>query len=113
MISTFVIPLTNVAQTFTIDLAGVTYTLTVRWNDMQANQDVGDTGWILDIADSQQNPIVAGLPLITGADLLDGLDYLGIQGSLIVYTNGQADAVPTFDNLGTDCNLYFQTSVVA
>lgn len=102
--STFILPLVNVPQIFTINLAGVTYTLTSKWNDIAQS-------WYLDIADAAQNPIACGLPFVTGADLLAGLEYLGIQGSLIVYTNGDAAAVPTLDNLGADSNLYFQTAV--
>jgi hypothetical protein len=58
-------------------------------------------------------PIVACVPFITGADLLDGLEYLGIPGQLIVYTDGDDTAVPTLNNLGTESNLYFLTDVEA
>lgn len=98
----FLIPLVNLPQQFTIDLAGVTYTLVNKWNDMAQ-------GWYLDILDSAQVPIVTGIPFVTGTDLLAGLEYLGIEGSLIVYTNGDQWAVPTLQNLGVDSNLYFQT----
>lgn len=104
-LTNFLIPLVNVPQTFNIDLAGVTYNLTCRWNDSF------EAGWLLDIADSAQNPIVSGLPLITGANVLAGLDYLGIDGTLFVFTNGDPNAVPTLDNLGIDSNLYFTTDV--
>jgi hypothetical protein len=100
--TTYEIPLQGISQTFTINLAGTNYTLTVKWNDSN------EAGWVLDIADANQNPIVCGLPLITGLDILAGLNYLGIGGALYVYTNGDQSAVPTFTNLGTDCNLYFQ-----
>lgn len=102
-LSNYIVPLVNIPQNFNINLAGTTYTMTVKWND------IGQT-WILDVADSSQNMLAAGLPFVTGADLLDGLAYLGIDGSLLVYTNGQPFAVPTIDNLGGECNLYFQTS---
>ena len=105
-LTNYLIPLENVPQTFTIDLAGVTYTLTSKWNDMAQS-------WYLDIADESGNPICAGMPFITGADLLSGLAYLGIDGALIVYTNGDPSAVPTIDNLGGDCNLYFQSAVAS
>jgi len=72
--------------------------------------DTGDTGWMLDISDSSQNPIVCGLPLITGDNILDGLDYLGIGGAMIVLTSGDPTAVPNFNNLGADCNLYFEVT---
>lgn len=101
--SNYLIPLVNLPQQFTIDLAGITYTLVSKWNDVAQS-------WFLDILDSVQNPIACGIPLITGADLLVGLEYLGIDGSLIVYTNGDPTAVPTLNNLGVDCNLYFQST---
>lgn len=101
--SNFLIPLVNLPQRFTIDLAGVTYTLTSKWNDMAQS-------WYLDIEDESQTPIACGLPFVTGADLLAGLEYLGIDGSLLIYTNGDSFAVPTQNNLGVDSNVYFQTS---
>jgi hypothetical protein len=104
-VNNFQIPLQGIAQQFTIDLNGVTYTLTVKWNDSP------DAGWAMDIADEQQNPLACYIPLVTGTDLLEGLEYLGIGGSLVVYTEGDATAVPTFENLGTGSNLYFQMVV--
>lgn len=100
----YLIPLENIPQQFTIDLGGTTYTLTSKWNDQAQS-------WYLDILDQNQNPIACGIPFITGADLLAGLEYLGIEGSLLVYTDGDASAVPTLDNLGSDCNLYYQSTV--
>lgn len=97
----FLIPLVNTPQTFQISLGIVPYTLTCKWNNST------QSGWVLDIADQSQNPIVCGLPLITGADVLDGLEYLGISGELWVATTGNPTAVPTLDNLGIDSNLYF------
>lgn len=98
------IPLTNIPQNFQITLAGVVYSMTVKWND------IGQT-WILDIADSDDVPIAYCLPLITGADLLEGLAYLGIGGGLFVFTNAGAipAKIPTLYNLGTDTGLYFFT----
>lgn len=105
-LSTFLIPVQNIPQTFDITLGGVDYTLSCRWNDAQ------DAGWVLDISDPTSGNILAGnIPLITGADCLSGLEYLGIQGMLVVQTNGDPFAVPTLNNLGVDSNLYFLTSV--
>ena len=101
---TFLIPLSNTPQTFQILLAGVTYTLTSKWNDVAQC-------WFLDIADLNANPIACGIPFITGEDLLDGLEYLGIGGELLVITNGpDTTSIPTLYNLGIDSNLYFQTT---
>lgn len=106
-VSGYLIPLVNTPQVFPIDLAGVAYTLTCKWNDS------ADSGWIIDIADRSQNPIVSGIPLITGCNLLDGLDYLGIDGELWASTAGDPNAVPTLDNLGVNSNVYFTTTAAS
>lgn len=110
-VQNFVIPVTNVPQQFQITLANVTYQMTCKWNDSIAPGCEG--GWALDIDDSEGNPIIHYVPLITGIDLLSGLAYLGINGSLYVYTASDTFAVPTLDNLGMDSNLYFQTEAAS
>ena len=97
------IPLAGIPETFRIALAGIFYRLTVQWRDDPG----GEGGWFLDIADDQLNPILSGRAMVTGADLLEQYEYLGIGGSLFVQTIQQPDATPTFDNLGTDANLFF------
>ncbi len=105
--TTYIIPLTNVPQVFNISLAEVEYLMTVKWNN--ANEG----GWVIDLADALTNtPIAANIPMITGADLLEGLQYLGIEGSLVIFTDGDQNAVPTLENLGVESNLYFLTDVV-
>lgn len=107
MSTTLIIPLLNIPQTFDIALAGKNYTMTCKWNSAP------DSGWVLDISDTDTNlPIVANIALITGSDCLAGLEYLGINGSLIVYTDGDETAVPTLTNLGVESNLYFVTDAV-
>ena len=104
--STFLVPLANVPQSFEIVLAGITYNMTCKWNDAD------EAGWVFDIADQNETPLACNIPLITGADCLEGLEYLGIQGQMFVVTSGSnADAVPTLTNLGVDSFLYFVTSV--
>lgn len=103
--TSFKLPLVNTPQTFGVNISGVDYILTCKWNDSP------DAGWVLDIADSSANPIVCNVPLITGTDCLNGLEYLGIGGSFYVVTNGSSPTdVPTFENLGVESNLYLQTS---
>lgn len=97
------IPLSAAPQTFSITLSGVTYWLTVTY-------DAADQGgWLLDIADAQKMPILSGLPLVTGANLLDQYDYLELPGRLWVQTLSDPDAVPTFANLGGDAKLFWVT----
>lgn len=103
---TFIIPLLNVPQTFDITLANRDLTLTSKWNDQP------EGGWIIDIFDTQTNtPIICGIPMTCGNDLLAQYEYLGLNGRLIVYTDGDQTAVPTLENLGIESNLYFQSVV--
>lgn len=99
--SSFQIPLSGSPETFAIALNGTTYRLTVDY------RAASEGGWFLDIADSNGNPIVSGIPLVTGADLLAQYRYLGIAGNSGLYVANMAggDAVPTFNNLGTDTRL--------
>jgi hypothetical protein len=99
----FEVPLSPTPQTFLVSLGNVSYQLTVRWCDPASC-------WTLDIADSLQNPILTGIPLVTGADLLAQFEYLSLGGQLIVQTDHDKDAVPTFQNLGVNGHLYFVTS---
>lgn len=94
------IPLVANPQTFTISLAGINYKLLVQWNHAAQS-------WTLDISDSNGNAIISGIPLITGADLLEQYEYLNFGGQLICETDGDATAIPTFTNLGTTSHLYF------
>jgi hypothetical protein len=105
--TTFVVPVSNLPQKFAISLAGKDYTMTCRWNDAD------EGGWVADFDDATSgDPIAANIPLITGADCLAGLEYLGFNGQLVVLTDGDQFAVPTLLNLGVESNLYFQTDVV-
>ncbi|RQR87730.1 MULTISPECIES: phage baseplate plug protein [unclassified Burkholderia] len=103
MASTFEIPLTPVPQTFFVSLVGVQYQFTLQW------RDTANGGWILDIADSSGNPIVSGIPLVTGVNLLHQYLYLGLGFELWVQTDA-ADAPPTYTNLGITSHLYAITA---
>lgn len=88
-------------QTFTVTLGGITYQMSLKYR----NIDQG--GWTLDIADQSGNPILNGIPLVTGCDLLAQYTHLGFGGSLVVQTSSDPDAVPTFSNLGGDAQIYW------
>lgn len=106
--TTFLIPLENVPQVFEIALGGKNYLMTSKFN----SADEG--GWVLDLQDAVTNEYLAcNIPLITGADLLEGLEYLGIAGPLVVFTDGDDLAVPTLENLGVESNLYLLSDVAA
>lgn len=94
------IPLSPKAQSFQIELGGIDYQMRWRWCTPAAC-------WVLDIADVNAVPIVCGLPVITGADILGQHKHLGIPGALIAQTDHNPDAVPTFTNLGVTGHVYF------
>lgn len=102
MATVYEIPLTpSQNQKMSISLNGVSYNLVFNW----VNADQG--GWTIDINDSNDNAIVQGIPLTTGADLLAQLKYLNLGGGLVVETDGEQTDVPTFDNLGQQSHLYY------
>ena len=97
--SVYQIPLSAASQTIQVMIGQVQYQLTVQWRKF--------SGWVLDIASTDGTPIISGIPLVTGTDLLGQYSHLGIGGSLLVATNADPDAVPTYENLGDASNLYF------
>lgn len=101
------IPLTaNENQRLQVTLNGATYTMVARWNGVSKC-------WILDIYDAAGTaPILRGVPLITGADLLAQYAYLELGGMLIALTiavGHPPEEVPTFENMGIDGYLYYVT----
>lgn len=95
------IPLSAQAQTFQITLSGRAYRLAVTWREPY--------GWFLDIARVDGTALINGIPLVTGVDLLVQYAYLGIAGKLVVLSDGDPFAAPTFANLGTQAHLYYVT----
>lgn len=98
---TFEVPLSAEPQVFQIALAAVTYQLSLQWNEETAT-------WVLDIRDENQQPIVTGIPLVTGADLLGQYTYLNFGGQLYAETVGDLSTPPTFENLGDEGKVYFR-----
>lgn len=103
MTTAFTIPTSSTPQQLSISLGGVKYTLTTKWN-------VPANCWVLDIADVNNNPIVSGICLVTGVDLLEQYGYLNFGGKLYVQTDHDINAVPTLSNFGTTGHLYFVTA---
>jgi hypothetical protein len=96
------IPLSPQPQTFTIALVGVLYRMSTRWcGAMDA--------WVLDIYGQDELPLVLGIPLVTGTDLLGQYKHLGIGGSIVVQTLGNVEKVPGFADLGTSGLVFFIT----
>lgn len=95
------IPFTPQASRMEISLGGLFYVLKTYWN-------VPMECWVLDIYDDVEKPMVRGIPLVTGADLLQQFEYLGFGGMLLIWsTEGPWYAVPSYDSLGRNSNVYY------
>lgn len=92
------VPSTN--QRFETTLLGVTYRFRLVWSPPAQV-------WLMDVSDSNDAGLLAGVPLLTGVDLLAQYVYLGIGGQMYVQTDYDAFAMPTFDDLGVLSHLYF------
>jgi len=90
----FEVPLSPQPQQFQITLGGNQLNLTFLYRDAPMG------GWTVDILNNAYAPIVCGVPLVTGTDLLAQYGYLEFGGQLWVTSDGDPDAVPTFFNLG-------------
>lgn len=100
-LNAFRIPLVNTPQKFAIDLNGRGFIMECVWNPEM-------NSWMIDLYDGDtEEPIFMSMPLVTGTDLLAQFAHLGIEGSFIVYTDGNDFAVPTETNLGVEANLYY------
>ncbi len=98
------IPLRPESATFRISLSGKVYQFSVVWRD----NDQG--GWFLGISDFNGQPLVLGIPMVTGLNLLYQFGYLGIgaDGSgLFMISDKDAFVGPSYDSLGTSCKLYY------
>jgi hypothetical protein len=91
-------------QNFSVTLGGTSYRCQLRYNKPSAV-------WILNILDISGNPIVNGIPLVTGSDLLAQFKYLGFDGALVVTKDDGDPAPPTWDNLGTIGKLFWLDKV--
>lgn len=96
------IPLRVGGQRFTITLGGESRQLTVWWNQ-------SSRCYCVDVASADGTRIACGIPLVTGADLLGQLEYIGLGGAWIVQSDNDTNAVPTYANLGSTGHLYHVT----
>lgn len=94
------IPLSANNQQFSISIAGNQYLMRVNWRGSL---------WMLDISDATNNPLVLGIPLITGTDLLEQYQHLGFGFSLVVICDVSGQENPTEFDLGNQSHLLIVT----
>jgi hypothetical protein len=95
-----------------VTVLGVTYSLYFCWNWVSKC-------WVLDLWDQTGTvPILRGIPIVTGCDLLEQFAYLSAapvavgRSILTAMTIGPGvppDDVPTFTNLGKEGHLFIST----
>jgi hypothetical protein len=99
-----IIPLTNAPNqsltvTLNVDGANLTFNLTFGYNEVAGY-------WVMGIADSTGNVILAGVPLVSGdppaANLLGQYAYLRIGSVYLLNVSGVPGDWPDDTNLGTD-----------
>lgn len=100
------IPLTPEPQSFGISLAGRELRLAFRWAESFCPDAPG--GWLMDICDAPDDlvPLVCGIPLVAGCDLLRPYEHLALGGSLFL----SGDQPPALDDLGEGVLLLFETA---
>ena len=91
------IPLVPNSQQQPIIINNTTYNISVIWRD--------PFGYFLDILDSTNTPLIQGIPLVTGCDLLGQVKYLNIPGQWIVVSDDGTLTPPTYSNLGITTHL--------
>lgn len=96
-------PLLPQPQQMQVQLGEVDYTVRFGWCASP------EGGWFIDIADVDGKPIIRGLTLTAGENILQQFDYLGIPGEIRVQTDSEPLVEPTFENLGSNGKVLFIT----
>lgn len=88
-------------QQLSVQIAGATYSLSLWWND----QDNGGT-WYLDLGDAADNPLINGIALVPGGDLLAQYSYMQFGFQLLAVSDTNPDGGLGWDTLGVTDHLY-------
>ena len=93
------IPLNYGNQKFNIKLGATQYKLQLIYRASR---------WYLDIFDTAENPLIAGLPMVVGDNILAQHQHI-IKGSLYML-NANEDESQNFSDLGVNIKLYWSDS---
>lgn len=91
------IPLLTGSQSFFTPLNGTTYKFRLIWRD--------PVGWFLDIAKADETPLINGIAVVTGVNLIKQYQHK-LKGELWVYTDGLEN--PDYTSVGTTLKLYWK-----
>jgi hypothetical protein len=99
-VQAYEVPLIPAPQAFQIALSAIGYQFEVYWCwPAQC--------WMANLYDAHSQPLILGLPLTTGVDILGQFVYVGVPGRMVVQTDHNALVPPTFANLGIQSHLYY------
>lgn len=88
-------PNQNFDVTLNINGKNITYNLLLSWNET-ANY------WTMQVRDTLKNPITDSIPLLSGQNLLQGLEYLKIGEAYLIRNSNVDDEIPDIDTIGTN-----------
>jgi hypothetical protein len=89
------------AQTFTTNLGDLYVQITLQYREADGG------GWFLDIETTDGEKALYGIPIVCGVDLLAQHQYRGL-GHLYALVDGRYDGTPTYDDMGSDLELYWE-----
>lgn len=93
------IPLTPTNQQFTIKLSDTVWQFHLIWRESAA--------WVLDILTVDNQPVIQGIPLVMGENLLAQYQHLISEGKLVLLSDEESDI--NANTLGTTVKLYWIT----
>ena len=67
-----------------------------------------DNYWTMQVRDKYKKPITDSIPLLSGQNLLQGLEYLEIGEAFLLKNSDINDEIPNSENLGTDFILLWR-----
>jgi hypothetical protein len=80
----FLIPFSGVPESFTVTVNGIEYGFYTRFNSVS-------NCWMLWISDTDGNPLLSSIMMVTGTDLLGPYPDLGFGFQLVVQSVGDVD----------------------
>jgi hypothetical protein len=80
------------SQTFNTSIKGVNYNFSIIWRGTQ---------YCLNLLDTNKNPIITGIALVPGMDLLGPYQYLNLGFGLSVSTTSDPTHEMTYTDLGS------------
>lgn len=99
--TTYEIPLKPENQRLTVLIGETNYNLRVMWC-------AASETWVLDISDSNDVPILHGVNLVSGADLLSQHEHLGIGVKMFCGSDGDLLRPPGAADLGITSHLWIE-----